>query len=280
MRVVYSAAGVRDYRIAGLSASQDYVFGFFEVCTAPTPGVDPPDPTMPGQISSRMECWTYKKICEGVRFQTSFDPGPVVDLEFCGPRWRTAVAMEIIAAALGTLVILLLIDNALVWLNRSCWYHPKRHLVSEVDCVRRTFKVVVILTVLGHGAFQAFAMGILFDLQRHRIKWPTGLDFHWGIFLQGISWVADVVFVLLFLFFDRLTFFVNVEWEDEEDEVGEVGGGGVNGVNGGGGVKGGDVSTQPYASVHVGGDQVAVLGLLGGSRIDAVAVQVIRGEMQ
>ncbi|KAI8847563.1 hypothetical protein BC829DRAFT_396161 [Chytridium lagenaria] len=171
MRVVYSAIGIRDLRIAGLTATQDYVFGFSS---------DLPDPSVPGQIA--------------LGHSTSFDPGPLIDEEFCGPRWYI-----IIAAALGTLVILLLLDNALVWLNRSCWYHPKRHLVSEVDFIRRTFKAVVILTVLSHGALQAFAMGILFDLQRHQLG-------------------CGCVFVALFLFFDRLTFFVNVEW-DREDEM-------------------------------------------------------------
>ncbi|KAJ3117681.1 hypothetical protein HDU96_005966 [Phlyctochytrium bullatum] len=220
MRVVYTATGVRDYRIGGLTASQDYVFGFFDVCTSPnTAGNTYPDPTVAGQISLQRECISYEKLCSAVRYQTQFDAGPFIDKEFCGSRFKTAMALEIIAAAVGTVVVILLIDNALVWLNRSCWYHPKRHLVSEVDCVRRTFKVVVILNVFSHGALQAFAMGILFDLQRNRITWPTGLDFHWGIFVQGISWAADILFILLFLFFDRLTFFVNVDWDFEDPQA-------------------------------------------------------------
>ncbi|KAJ3103569.1 hypothetical protein HDU97_009989 [Phlyctochytrium planicorne] len=325
-RDVYSAVGVRDFRLAGLSASQDYLFGFFEVCTFPTPGADPPDITIPGQINTEMVCMTYAKACGDVRFQTVYDPGPFIDPEFCGSKWKTAVVLQVIAAIIGTLVVLLLIDNALVWLNRSCWYHPKRHLVSEVDMVRRTFKVIVILFVLAHGSLQAFAMGILFDLQRHHIKWPTSLDFHWGIFLQGISWVGDIIFILLFLFFDRLTFFVNVDWDFEDDESSVPStpsntapqplGSGLTQLESGTNAaavaiisgapdprkkKGkksassaSDGGHQPFA-VHVGsgmmqgnggGEDVDdleagagnVLKRIGGSRIDAVAVQMIRGE--
>ncbi|KAJ3146411.1 hypothetical protein HK101_002334, partial [Irineochytrium annulatum] len=213
-RTVFSAVGVRDYRIGLLTATQDYFFGFFDMCTSPTPGTAAPDQTIPGAISTSQVCQTYHQICSTIRFQENYDGGPFIDPEFCGPRWKAAVALQIISAICGTVVILILIDNSLVWLNRSCWYHPKRHLQSEVDCVRRLFKALIILGVLSHGASQAGSMAILLDLQRSRIRWPTGLDFQFGILVQGVSWVADVAFVILFLFFDRLTFFVNVDFTD------------------------------------------------------------------
>ncbi|KAJ3278872.1 hypothetical protein HDU76_009711, partial [Blyttiomyces sp. JEL0837] len=84
-RDVFRAVGVRDIRIGSLTATQTYTFGFFDMCTAPTEGTStPPDPHVPGNIPNQERCYSYKTICETVRYQEIYDPGPFVDKEFCG----------------------------------------------------------------------------------------------------------------------------------------------------------------------------------------------------
>ncbi|KAJ3414109.1 hypothetical protein HDV05_007053 [Chytridiales sp. JEL 0842] len=258
LRDVYRAVGVRDIKLEFLTVSYDYVFGFFDFCINVTPGSDPPALNMAPAIPNRQVCMTYASYCSQTMYQQPFNNGEWIDKQFCSPLWKAAVALEVVAAVIGFGVLLVLLDNTLVWLNWSFWYHPDRHLKPEVETLRKWFKAVTLLLVFLHGATQAVAMGLLVELRLNRISWPSSLTFHFGIFTQGISWVADILFLILFMCFDRLTFFVDVDTSASRADEGDLESFGNSGED--------EFDAPPP------------MAMVGGSRIDAIAAQIIRGD--
>ncbi|KAJ3005825.1 hypothetical protein HKX48_000439 [Thoreauomyces humboldtii] len=177
---------------------------------------------------STQQCQSYVTLCAGTgstRFWTKFDPAPGIPdrTAFCGVGFRTAVALEIAAAVSGAIAILSFIDNALVWANVSLWYHPARHRTAQVRTVRRAFRDVILLAVAGHMVFQCAAFSMLYKIQNGgSVRWPSSLQMHYGLWLSGLSWLGDFLFLVLFLFFDRLTFFAVPVYEDGVEATGSV----------------------------------------------------------
>ncbi|KAJ3171590.1 hypothetical protein HDU88_007670 [Geranomyces variabilis] len=177
---------------------------------------------------STQVCQSYSELCAGtgaVRFYTKFDPAPGTPdrTAFCGSRFRLAVGLEIGAAVAGAIAIVSFLDNILVWLNISLWYSPNRHQTRSVRTVRRAFKDVILICVGLHMVLQCAAVVILYRIQSsHQVRWPTPLQFHAGFFLATASWIADGLFLILFMLFDKLTFFAVPVYEDGEEATGSI----------------------------------------------------------
>jgi hypothetical protein len=244
--------------------------------------------------------------------------------ELCAYR-ITTISLEILAAIFGLGVLLLLIDQTFTYLHLSLFihrltqrYHDDKEKPTEPNPItkqhnptttplhlRKYFKLLIMIFVFLHGALQFIAMCLLFDLQRNRIKWPTGLDFHYGIFLQGISWVCGILFLVLFWWVERRTFFVDVDVErdsfdnDDDDivvvvddeERGVVGSGRLVSDVEAGQVEEQDSGRENWKGGHGGRNSrrnsprvgsfsatTAPVAMVGDHSVDVIAARIIRGE--
>ncbi|KAJ3185627.1 hypothetical protein HDU87_000251 [Geranomyces variabilis] len=206
----------------------EWDFRLFKYCYAVIDdgGATNTDPLV-GYPSTQV-CQSYSELCAGsgaVRFYTKFDPAPGTPdrTAFCGSRFRLAVGLEIGAAVAGAIAIVSFLDNILVWLNISLWYSPNRHQTRSVRTVRRAFKDVILICVALHMVLQCAAVVILFRIQNsNQVRWPTPLQFHAGFFLATASWIADGLFLILFMLFDKMTFFAVPVYEDGEEATGSI----------------------------------------------------------
>ncbi|KAI8903926.1 hypothetical protein DFJ77DRAFT_481201 [Powellomyces hirtus] len=223
---MYSAPSVTSARTD--PARMEWTFGFFKYCykvidDGSNSKMDP----LVGYPQTE-QCQSYTELCSGtgaVRFWTKFDPAPGTPdrTVFCGTKFRAAVGLEIAAVAAGAVAILSFLDNVLVWMNVSLWYHPSRHASTSVRTVRKLFKDLILLCVALHMLLQFAAVVLIFQIQNGgQVRWPTNLQFHYGMWLAGISWIADVLFLILFSCLNKLTFFAVPVYEDGEEATGSV----------------------------------------------------------
>ncbi|KAL2912931.1 hypothetical protein HK105_207602 [Polyrhizophydium stewartii] len=206
MRDVYSASIGPSVEYD--SASMDFHFGFFAFAMRMTD----PGPDSSATLATYPTDWTvfsYKDMCDGVRFSTKFDPGQLVDPSvFCSRLWMTIQISQVAAVGCGALAILLLLENMLVWSGYSLWFRPSVHKNSHVRIVRKWFKVQINVAVFSHAALQVFASALVVSVHQQRlVRWPRGIQYNLAMWLAIISWGADLLFVLLFFCFDYLTFF-------------------------------------------------------------------------
>ncbi|KAI8928753.1 hypothetical protein BC831DRAFT_447252, partial [Entophlyctis helioformis] len=190
------------------SASMAFEFGFFAFRYRLTD----PGPDALASLAVYATDWTtvtYAHLCGTVRFATKWDPGLLVDPSlFCSRMWMTVQAAEVAALAAGAVGVLLLLYNMLVWSGRSLLLRPTLYKDSHVRLLRKWFKLQINMAVLSHMVLQIYASSlVIFIAQQGYIRWPRNVWIHFGMWCAVFSWIADLVFVILFFCFDQFTFF-------------------------------------------------------------------------
>ncbi|KAJ3188715.1 hypothetical protein HDU85_004429 [Gaertneriomyces sp. JEL0708] len=209
---VYAVPAIGD--AAAFFASFEWTFSLWRYCFRMIDDGSQADSSAWAEVNypTTTTCRTYSDLCASpnIHFWTKTDSSPgIPDTNvFCGAQWKTAVSLSLASAIAGAFAILFLVDNVLVWWNKSLWYHPGRHTSPKIRTVRRFFKALILISVALHFGLQMVSVFLIYDIQNNdKIRKPLAIQFHWGMWLGIVSWGADLLFLGLFCFFDRRLFF-------------------------------------------------------------------------
>ncbi|KAJ1554885.1 hypothetical protein HK405_003811, partial [Cladochytrium tenue] len=137
---------------------------------------------------------------------------PAVTDALCGATSKSAAAFGILGLAAGLLALLAYADNMLVWTNHSVLFRPKTHTVKQTLRVRTSFRVLVNWSVGAHAVLIAISLILIIQVRAGIIanggaNMPLTVDVFWGLIVGALACFIDVIFIVLFFFFDRYTFF-------------------------------------------------------------------------
>ncbi|KAI8913351.1 hypothetical protein EDD86DRAFT_104467 [Gorgonomyces haynaldii] len=166
-----------------------------------------PDPISTQTYPIQWNTVQYRDLCNTIHYSSPTESPFLVDPSlFCSHKWTLFQIFFISALVSGALGILFFLENILVWRNKSHIYHPNKHINGNVRRVRKFFKRIVLLFVLGHLALLISALSIIV-LYKDAIRWPYNLDLYYGFWLMGAACVGDSLFLILYAIFNFLTFF-------------------------------------------------------------------------
>ncbi|KAJ3216121.1 hypothetical protein HDU67_009922 [Dinochytrium kinnereticum] len=146
-------------------------------------------------------CRYLHDVCKDI---TSSSTG--ISNGICGDERKAAAAFAILAVIAGAAAMMAYIDNILVWKNLSVWYAPRNHTVSEVGRVRDSFRRVIVGCVSVHAVLLLIAVSLAVHL-RGKVLDGVGVELFWGLWMGVVAIIADVLFLALFIVFDRVMFF-------------------------------------------------------------------------
>ncbi|KAJ3192221.1 hypothetical protein HK101_006875 [Irineochytrium annulatum] len=172
-----------------LTISADEYVGFFSICTGSPTG----------------SCSAIADVC-GASANAANPLALNVNDALCGSERKAAAAFIVLAVIAGFACMLSYIDNLLVWRNRSLWYKPRDHTVSQTSRVRESFREAILICAGLHALFLIIALGLVVDL-KGKIYQPLSVDLYWGLPLIVSAVILDAMFIGFFYFFDARTFF-------------------------------------------------------------------------
>ncbi|KAJ3131990.1 hypothetical protein HK101_004653 [Irineochytrium annulatum] len=177
-----------------LTISGDEYVGLFSICTGSPTG----------------SCSAIADLC-GASSSAGAGAGanPLVlnvNDALCGGERKAAAAFVVLAVIAGFACMLSYLDNLLVWRNRSFWYKPRDHTVTQTSRVRESFREAILICAALHALFLIIALALVVDL-KGKIYQPLTVEMYWGLPLIVSAVILDGLFVGFFYFFDRRTFF-------------------------------------------------------------------------
>ncbi|KAI8912466.1 hypothetical protein EDD86DRAFT_269098 [Gorgonomyces haynaldii] len=200
---IYISTGDRQTQLNG--AAFDFTFGLWSFSYKMVdPGPDPPIGFVLGQ-DTRVK---YSDYCHQIWYSTRTQSQFIIDPEtFCSKWWSSAQILQILAIIAGAAALFFILDNFLVWKGWSWYFKPRFYTNDQVRIVRRTFKFFISMAVLAHMILEAIVVVLLaVPLFYSWFKWPF-IQIHTGVFLGAATVGADLLFILLFTFIDKITFF-------------------------------------------------------------------------
>lgn len=165
------------------------------------------DITTPSPYSSTTS-YTYWQYCALPPTTFAFfKEHKVIDDLFCSWIWHAVQILTITSIFSGLVFIILLIDNILVWSGRSFWFDPRVKSTKSVKHVRRSFKLGMMGCISFHFIAQTMALGICSWILRSGVKLPSRLTGYFGFYGGWTSVFLDLLFLVLFNYSDKMTFF-------------------------------------------------------------------------
>ncbi|KAJ3273943.1 hypothetical protein HDV01_003774 [Terramyces sp. JEL0728] len=211
---IYHTNGQRN--IASQGAAFDYTFGAFWFSYR---FVDLDSTEIIYEYGTDWHTYSYFEYCKSVSFATSMTAGPLIDTNFfCDSKmWRFVQVLQGLACFFGVMFLIVLLDNIKVWSGYS-WIFRKLDLSNnKIRIVRRLFKFLININVIGHLVCQTISLYCIFQIkQQEMITFPQIQSFYFGTYFAALTVVIDVVFILLFSIFDKLLFFHQPYPEDHE----------------------------------------------------------------